>query len=92
MSKINKLVKTVDILYITTIFFLLFANVILYASADHEASIPDPNDDIDFFISKIMPACDFYKSIGLKPIGANCSEWYQTHEGHLLVVEYMMKK
>lgn len=70
---------------------LLLANFSL-VMADHEASIPDPNNDIMYFVANIMPACDFYKNMGVKKPGVDCSEWFQTHEGNLLIMEYLMNR
>lgn len=72
-------------LLITSIFFLALGNLFLAF-----AEIPYP--DTQFFLKNILPACKFYDSIGLKPIDADCSQWYMTEEGYKLTVDYMLKK
>jgi hypothetical protein len=78
---INKL----GMFLITSIFFLNIGLVM----ADHEKTIPYP--ETQFYLENISPACKFYDNIGLKPIDADCSQWYMTHEGNKLTLEYMLK-
>lgn len=84
MMKISK----IDLCLLTSIFFLIATNISL-VFANHESQIPEP--EVQFFIKNILPACKFYDNVGIKPITADCSEWYMTHNGNELVIQYMLK-
>jgi hypothetical protein len=83
-------ISKIHLCLLASIFFLVATNSSL-VFADHESNIQDPNNDIQFFIKNVLPACEFYDQVGLKPITADCSEWYQTHDGNMLVIKYIMK-